>query len=352
MLQTSDVWFVNLGIAFHHLPRSVTFAGFTISIFAVLVGIGILAGFLLVRFIAGRNGGSRADCRILALSAVICGIAGARLFYVAFNWNLFRGNPARILRLSGNGMEFYGALGAGMLAVLIVCTIRDISFGTAADAAAFGLVLGQSVGEWGYFFSCESFGGYTNNYFAMRIEIDDVQPGLITKELADHIVTVGGVDYIQAHPLFLYRSMWMLALFLLLFALRHRRQWDGEIFCWYLAGYGVCRLWFEGYSAAPIVFPGTEIPAVQIIAAGTAVLALLILLWHIVHPLRPITIHVTSNDQRILHPHSLRQARKDLLKAGEKLTLREKREIRMRQAQARRALRSVYDWKKKVKKMD
>ena len=309
MVETSDIQFVNLGVSFRHLPAGISIGGITISSFFVLVLCGIVTGCRMSRHIARNNGENPSDYLTLTVLGVLFGAAGAHLFYVILNWERFQSHPLQILQLDGGGMEFYGALGAGVLADFLWCLLRRRSFGKVSDTAAFGLLLAQTIGEWGNFFSCQAFGGYTNRLFAMRISASDVRPDQITRELADHIVTVRGSDYIQVHPLFFYRSLWLLILLLVCLAFRGRRRWDGEIFCWYLAGYGSCRLLTEGLAAAPIVLPGTGIPAAQMIAAVTTVLALLILLWHILHPLRPITIHVTAEDGGTIHPHSLRRTR-------------------------------------------
>lgn len=52
--------------------------------------------------------------------------------------------------------------------------------------------------------------------------------------------------YVAVHPTFLYESLWNLAGFGLLVALRKKKPFDGFIFCAYLLWYGLGRVWIEG----------------------------------------------------------------------------------------------------------
>ena len=54
----------------------------------------------------------------LALVAVVGGIVGSRLVYVATNLDYYLANPAMIIRTDLGGLSFHGAVGGGVLAGL------------------------------------------------------------------------------------------------------------------------------------------------------------------------------------------------------------------------------------------
>ena len=77
-----------------------------------------------------------------------------------------------------------------------------------------GLALGQAIGRWGNFFNQECFGTYTDNIFAMRLNIETA--AYTTQELLKESISKGGVRYIQVHPMFLYESFWCLMLVIIM----------------------------------------------------------------------------------------------------------------------------------------
>ena len=58
MMEAMDIAFPNLGIYLHNMPRGFSIFGFEITLYGVLIGIGMLAGILLAAHqakVAGQN---------------------------------------------------------------------------------------------------------------------------------------------------------------------------------------------------------------------------------------------------------------------------------------------------------
>ena len=142
-------------------------------------------------------------------------------------------------------MASYGGVLAGIIVTVIFTRIKKLNFWQIADTTVIGLLLGQIVGRWGNFFNREAFGGFTDNIFAMQIKLDEVG-GVITRSIRDKIQVVDGIEYIQVHPTFLYESMWNLVLLVLIMILRKYKKFHGELFAWYVIGYGIGRFIIEG----------------------------------------------------------------------------------------------------------
>ena len=66
----------------------------------------------------------------------------------------------------------------------------------------------------------------------------------------------------------------------LIITLRRKKQFDGEVFLWYLLLYGAGRFWIEGLRTDQLLIPGTRIAVSQVLAAvlgiGAAVLIIVL----------------------------------------------------------------------------
>ena len=91
-------------------------------------------------------------------------------------------------------------------------------------------------------------------------------------------MNVGGIDYIQVHPTFLYESLWNLCLLIFLIWYSNRKKFNGEVFLLYLFGYGIGRFWIEGLRTDQLILFGTGLPVSQLLAAVMAVAAAAIIL--------------------------------------------------------------------------
>ena len=263
-----NINFPNLGIYLDHVGKSISVFGFEIAFYGIIIGCGIVGGVLLAQWQAKRTGQDPELYLDLAMIAVVLSIIGARLFYVIFEWDQYKDNLLEILNTRNGGLAIYGGVITAIITVYVFSRVRKVSFGLLLDTAGLGLVLGQIVGRWGNFFNREAFGGYTDNLLAMQLPVSAVRSSDITAELAEHIVEVGGVSYIQVHPTFLYESLWNVGVLAFLIWYTKRKKFDGEVFLFYLLLYGIGRFWIEGLRTDQLIFFGTGIPVSQMIAVG------------------------------------------------------------------------------------
>ena len=122
------------------IPYSRTLA-FGIPWYSVLIVLGVLAAVFLAQKEEKRLA-LPADTAIdLALVVIPCGIVGARLYYVFMSWENFAAHPISILYVWQGGVAIYGAVIGGALGLLVYSRIKKLSFFTAADLIAPGLLL-------------------------------------------------------------------------------------------------------------------------------------------------------------------------------------------------------------------
>ena len=273
-----DLRFVHLGITIEHLQNHITIFGFSIAFYGIIIGIGMLLGITLAARDAERRGIGEDTVYDFALLGIVFGVIGARLYYVFFQWDNYRGNLPEILNLRAGGLAIYGGVIGGILSLMFYCKRKKQDFLNLADSLILGVLVGQILGRWGNFFNAEAFGRYTDSLFAMQLRRDIVNPIMIDSALLQHLVRVNGVDYIQVHPTFLYESVWNLCLLLFLLWYRPKKRFTGEIFFLYLGGYGLGRVWIEGLRTDSLLVPGTGIAVSQALAGVCVLVALLCIL--------------------------------------------------------------------------
>lgn len=262
-MEGADISFVHLGIAIQELRNHISVFGFRIAYYGIIIGLGMLAGIWIAQSDAKRRGQDPEIYLDFALYGIIFGIIGARIYYVIFEWDYYKENLLQIFNLRAGGLAIYGGVLASALTLFIFIRVKKLSFFSMADSAVLGLVTGQIIGRWGNFFNCEAFGGYTDSLFAMRIKRSLVNPAMLNSDVLNHLITEGGVEFIQVHPTFLYESCWNLCVLCFLLWYRKRKKFDGEIFWLYLLGYGMGRFWIEGLRTDSLILFGTGIAVSQ-----------------------------------------------------------------------------------------
>ena len=272
-----NINFPKLHIYLHHVGQSINIGSYRIAFYGIIIAIGMLAGIAIACYEAKRTGQNPDDYIDLAIIAIICSLIGARLYYVAFRWDIYKDDLISIFKIRQGGLAIYGGVIAAILTTFIFSKVKKLSFGQLCDTAGLGLILGQIIGRWGNFFNREAFGGYCNNLLAMQLPVSAVRSTSdITQELMEHEVWVDGIQYIQVHPTFLYESLSNLILLIILLLLRKHKKFNGEVFLWYLFGYGIIRFWVEALRTDQLLIPVIGYPVSRALAA---VLVMVSAIW-------------------------------------------------------------------------
>ncbi len=200
-------------------------------IYGVLIALAIGLGVVLCLSQEKRLGLPQDLSIDFALSVIPAAVIGARLYYVAFQWEAFSDNPVSILYIWEGGLAIYGAVIGGALAALIFARVRKIPFGTLADLVAPSLILGQAIGRWGNFVNQEAYGRLIENpslqFFPLAVYIEAAAEW--------HMAT------------FFYESLWNFIGFWLLWLNRKKVTSPGNLFLGYLCWYGLGRTVIEGW---------------------------------------------------------------------------------------------------------
>ena len=258
--------FPHLGIYLDHVGKSISVFGFEIAYYGIIMGSSILLGLFLAEREAKRTGQDPDTYTDMIIYAIIFSIICARAYYVIFSWENYKDNLLSIFNLRQGGIAIYGSLIGAVATVYVYCKVKKLSFLQMTDTACMGLVAGQILGRWGNFFNREAFRGYTDGLLAMQLPVSAVRAHEITDEMWAHVQVIGGEQFIQVHPTFLYESLWNLGVICFLYWYRTRKKFQGELFLVYLLGYGLGRVWIEALRTDQLQIGNTGIPVSQLLA--------------------------------------------------------------------------------------
>ncbi|MBE6755878.1 MAG: prolipoprotein diacylglyceryl transferase [Ruminococcaceae bacterium] len=234
----------------------------------------IAFGFLLAVLFGGRQAWkwrmSIDKMLDVLIFGTVGGILGARLYYVAFEWDYYAHHLDEIFKIWHGGLAIYGGIIGGLLAAYITCKVNKLNFYNLLDMAGMSLLIGQGIGRWGNFMNQEAFGINTDLPWGMRSEktMDYI---LSNQELfAEKGITMNPGGYV--HPTFLYESLWCLVGFAILYViLRKFRRFSGQIFLCYGIWYGIGRAIFEGLRTDSLYIGDTTIRVSQLLSAVVVV---------------------------------------------------------------------------------
>ncbi|MCR5545585.1 MAG: prolipoprotein diacylglyceryl transferase [Lachnospiraceae bacterium] len=282
-MSVDSILFQNLHIAFKNVGQSIQLFGIDIAYYGMIIAFGMVLAGAFILSDAKRKGQDEDAYMDVILWAIIIGVIGARVYYVVFSWDEYKDNWIDVFKFREGGLAIYGGIIGGLIGTLIVCHIKKLKFLDVADSACLGVLIGQVFGRWGNFFNREAFGGYSDGLFSMQIPIEAVRDSTdITTEMMQHLVTIDGISFISVHPTFLYESLWNVGVFLFLFFLRKKKSFDGEIWFFYLALYGLGRMWIEGLRTDQLKFSGTNVAVSQVLSAVLVILSLIYLVYHFI----------------------------------------------------------------------
>lgn len=273
-----SIRFPHLGIYLPNVGKTISVFGFDIAYYGITIAIAMIVGISIALHEAKRTGQNQDTYLDLLMLTMLTSVVGARIYYVIFSWSNYKDNLGEILNIRNGGLAIYGGIIAGVITVFVYSKITKMKFLQIADTVCMGLAAGQIIGRWGNFFNREAFGEYTNNLLAMQLPVSAVRKNEITSAMWNHVVTIGGVEYIQVHPTFLYEGLWNFMVLLFLFWFRKRKKFEGELFFCYLAGYGAGRFWIESLRTDQLLLSGIHVPVSQMLSAVLVIVSLSVII--------------------------------------------------------------------------
>jgi phosphatidylglycerol:prolipoprotein diacylglycerol transferase len=235
--------------------------GFTLHAYPAMLYVGLLLGLLAGRAAAGPAGldANRAYLGMLVLLAPA--LLGARLWFVALHWSVFRRDPARIWRRTDGGAALYGGFALALALSPALLFVLGLPIGAFWDAATFTMLVGMIFTKVGCLLNGCCAGRPTT--------------GRLGFELPDH----RGVRARRLPAQLLEAALALLLLGAAVIAWPHLPI-GGSLFLLTVAGYATGRALLEGTRATIDRWRGFSIN--RVISAGLTAASLLMLLVQMV----------------------------------------------------------------------
>lgn len=267
----SLVSFPGLGLEFNVYANLAEFTvpGTDINITIKFYGVIIAFGFILAVLFGGRMAYkwkmSLDKMLDVLIYGTVGGIVGARLYYVAFEWDSYKHDILSIFKIWEGGLAIYGGIIGALIVAFFVCRKIDLNFYKLLDLAGMSFLIGQGIGRWGNFTNQEAFGTNTT-----------LPWGMTSDKVADYItvhsasLAAGGMEMdpdMPVHPTFLYESIWCLLGFLILYIVCKKfRKFDGQLILGYGIIYGLERTVVEGLRTDSLYIGNTGLRVSQVLS--------------------------------------------------------------------------------------
>ncbi|MDQ1521084.1 MAG: hypothetical protein QOI55_2157, partial [Actinomycetota bacterium] len=210
----------------------------SLHMYGLMLALGVLAAYKIAEVRYRRQGRDPNDISRMAVVVVISGVLGARIYHLFTGYKWDQEGIAGAFQIWKGGLSIWGAVGGGLIGVLVMSRILRLDTFAVMDAIGPGVVVAQAIGRWGNWFNQELFGRPTSLPWGLEIDPAHRPAGY----LADRTF----------HPTFLYESLWCLLVFgVIVWAERRFRFRKGQAFSLYVAMYTFGRIFFEWLRVDP-----------------------------------------------------------------------------------------------------
>ncbi|HTY88563.1 MAG TPA: prolipoprotein diacylglyceryl transferase [Candidatus Acidoferrum sp.] len=225
-------------------PIAFQLGSFGVHWYGVMIALAFLIGLWTATRRARRENIPGERIADLVFWIMILGMIGARTVYVTTYWSEFAHQPlSEIFMIQHGGLVYYGCVIGGAIAYFIYIRWNKLRGWKIADILAPSIALGNAFGRIGCLLNGCCYGRECHLPWAIRFPNQSAawqqhfQAGL-----------VGRTDpSLPVHPTELYDAALNFLLYLGLAWLFRHKKFDGQVFAWYLVGYGLLRFTVEFY---------------------------------------------------------------------------------------------------------
>lgn len=204
--------------------------------YSILIILAILIGYYFSKREATKNDLGSKYLEDLLFYLIIISVIGARLYYIIFNYSVFKDNFLSIFKVWEGGLAIYGAIISSFIFIIYYAKKHHKSILLTTDTLVPYLILGQAIGRWGNFLNKEAYGTVTTLSHLKHLHL----PNFIIEGMY-----INGNYYL---PTFLYESLWCLIGFMILLIIRKKSNYkpEGLLLSIYLIWYSLGRFFIEG----------------------------------------------------------------------------------------------------------
>lgn len=233
-------------------PVLVTIGDMEIRWYSVLILIAAFSLLAITQREASRFGIKKDFIFNMLFWALVFGVIGARLYYVIFNWEIFRYDYLDIFKVWNGGLAIHGGLIAGLITIILYCKKYKVRTLRIVDFVVVPMLLAQAIGRWGNFFNQEAHGAATT---VAKLK------SLLVPDFIIEGMTIDGVVYT---PTFLFESSICLIAFVILLIIRRGKYNKvGTMSASYLLIYGITRFFIEMSRTDALMLGGFKVAQIM-----------------------------------------------------------------------------------------
>ncbi len=253
-------------------PLVFRFGSFEVTGFGIMMMLAFVVGGWLVALEIRRRGWNEDYGADIVVAAVVGGIIGAKLWYVALT-----GDPGALL--SRGGLVWYGGFLGGVLAVILNGWRRQVPMRITAHLVAPALAGAYALGRVGCFVVGDDYGRPTDAFWGVKFP-QGLPPSTAGNMAAlFHVPIAADIPtstVLAVHPTQLYEVTIMLAVFMVLWRWRLSDRPMGWLFGAYLAFAGTERFLVEILRAKDDrllgIFTLAQATSILVLAVGVVVM--------------------------------------------------------------------------------
>lgn len=240
-------------------PIALTLGALTIRWYGVMIALSIAISVIFIYRDSKWQGLNTDAVLDVVIAAVIGGILGSRIGWIATSPSVlwYIAHPLRILAIWEGGLSYFGGILGGIVAAGWMIRRRQLRFWQIADIVAPLLALSFGIGKIGCWLNGCCHGEITTSWL-----------GAVFTDPLSECELLGQ----RVWPTQLFNSASGFIVFAVLFwIVRRHKQYEGEVFVWYLYLYGATSFLVEFYRYIPVHLLGlspNQWTALVIIPAG------------------------------------------------------------------------------------
>lgn len=233
----------------------------TFHSYGFLVAVAFLAAYQVARKLFPINGLAVELTDKFSFIAMAFGLLGARILYFAvYGFRDLKGDPLSFFRVWEGGLVIYGAVLAGLAALVVAARRNRVSFFSITDAFAAPLLLGQAIGRLGCFAAGCCYGKPTNGWWGVQFKDPN--------SLAPLFQTL--------HPTQIYDAAGNFILFLIAYKLAKKPLRRGLVTAFYCISQGAFRfaieyVRFDDRGMGAFGFSPSQLIGLLLIATGVVI---------------------------------------------------------------------------------
>lgn len=200
----------------------------TFQAWGTMVAAGFIAAILLILHLGKKEKFDADHLLNMIILAFVGSIIGSRMLYVAYYIDEFS-DPLDIFRIWNGGMVYYGGFILSLILIWLYVWKKKLNFWKYADIITPGLALGMTIGRIGCHLVRDHVGEITTVQWG-------VQYGSVLRhEPAMYLVIANLIGFVLV-------MLWW----------RREKYFDGAVFLFFMAWYGVTRFITEFFRASDI----------------------------------------------------------------------------------------------------